>query len=106
LRTTECRNQRSTSSKEPWSFFRLPADTKRTILRTPTNPRGYVEREFTKRKTDGKECFDFTDVHDDEFADGSSSRPEEKRNRWLDEETLPGCRYGTLQRGRTLLVGC
>ncbi|KUF87928.1 Glucosylceramidase [Phytophthora nicotianae] len=45
------------------SFFRLPVETKRTILRTASNNRGYVVDELTKNKTDWKECFDFAVLH-------------------------------------------
>ncbi|KAE9320056.1 hypothetical protein PF008_g18115 [Phytophthora fragariae] len=37
------------------SFFRLPAEIKRTIPRTATNARGFVEGELTKNKTDWKQ---------------------------------------------------
>ncbi|KAL4085709.1 hypothetical protein PRIC1_015045 [Phytophthora ramorum] len=74
------------------SFFRLPTETKRTIQRTATNARGYVEGELTKNKTDWKECFDFTSVHEDGPVNEKNERLEDNQNRWLDETTLSGFR--------------
>ncbi|KAG7387558.1 Envelope glycoprotein [Phytophthora pseudosyringae] len=74
------------------SFFRLPVETKRSILRSAANPRGYVERELTKNKTDWKECFDFAGAHEDDPANNKNDRLGEEQNRWLNDETLPGFR--------------
>ncbi|KAG7387562.1 Envelope glycoprotein [Phytophthora pseudosyringae] len=75
------------------SFFRLPAETKRSIARTEANIRGYVEKELTKNKTDWKECFDFTGAHEDDPPTEEHKRRGKMENQWLDEETLPGFRH-------------
>ncbi|KAG1702503.1 hypothetical protein DVH05_009453 [Phytophthora capsici] len=72
------------------SFFLLPMETKRSIARTETNVRGYVEKELTKNKEDWKECFDFTGAHEDDPPDGNKGN---LQNQWLDEQTLPGFRH-------------
>jgi isopenicillin N synthase-like dioxygenase len=41
------------------AFFALPADAKRAIERTATNPWGYFDRELTKNRRDWKEIWDF-----------------------------------------------
>lgn len=41
-------------------FFRLPRDSKVSILRTRDNPWGYYDNELTKNQRDKKEVFDFT----------------------------------------------
>ena len=41
------------------SFFALPREKKRAILRTFENPMGYFDRELTKQNRDQKEIFDF-----------------------------------------------
>ncbi|KAL3669868.1 hypothetical protein V7S43_005245 [Phytophthora oleae] len=74
------------------SFFRLPKEIKRTIRRSATNNRGYVESELTKNKTDWKECFDFAGAGEDDPATDNVERLGEDRNQWLDEATLPGFR--------------
>ncbi|KAG6585108.1 2OG-Fe(II) oxygenase superfamily protein [Phytophthora cinnamomi] len=74
------------------SFFRLPAEIKRTIRRHATNNRGYVEGELTKNKTDWKECFDFAGAGEDGPATDKLERLGEDQNQWLDESTLPGFR--------------
>ncbi|POM76717.1 2OG-Fe(II) oxygenase superfamily protein [Phytophthora palmivora] len=75
------------------SFFRLPMETKRTIVRTETNAHGYVEKELTKNKTDWKECFDFAGAHDDVPSKDKNGELRNVKNQWLDEETLPGFRH-------------
>ncbi|EGZ26767.1 hypothetical protein PHYSODRAFT_469735 [Phytophthora sojae] len=74
------------------SFFRLPKELKRTVRRTPTNSRGYVEHELTKNKTDCKECFDFAGLNEDGLANDKHQRLGDDENQWVDEETLPGFR--------------
>ncbi|ETI33710.1 hypothetical protein L914_18872 [Phytophthora nicotianae] len=74
------------------SFFRLPKETKRTIRRSATNNRGYVEGELTKNKTDWKECFDFAGTGEDAPVADEHERLGEDRNQWLEETTLPGFR--------------
>ncbi|EGZ26745.1 hypothetical protein PHYSODRAFT_471496 [Phytophthora sojae] len=74
------------------SFFRLPVETKRTILRTANNNRGYVVDELTKNKTDWKECFDFAGAHEDEPPTDKIERLGDDRNQWLEEDILPGFR--------------
>ncbi|KAK1931179.1 putative 2-oxoglutarate-dependent dioxygenase [Phytophthora citrophthora] len=74
------------------SFFRLPVETKRSISRSSSNPRGYVEGELTKNKTDWKECFDFAGPHEDHPSNNKNDRLGGELNQWLDEETLPGFR--------------
>ncbi|KAE8912577.1 hypothetical protein PF005_g18576 [Phytophthora fragariae] len=75
------------------AFFRLPAETKRSISRVATNARGYVEGEITKNKTDSKECFDFTGAYEDgpppPEGDG---RLGTSQNQWLQDDILPGFR--------------
>ncbi|EEY58230.1 naringenin,2-oxoglutarate 3-dioxygenase, putative [Phytophthora infestans T30-4] len=75
------------------SFFRLPEETKRTILRTASNTRGYVVDGLTKNKTDWKECFDFAGAHEDGPPTDKVERLFEDQNQWLDEESLPGFRH-------------
>uniref|UniRef100_H3GMI2 Fe2OG dioxygenase domain-containing protein n=1 Tax=Phytophthora ramorum TaxID=164328 RepID=H3GMI2_PHYRM len=75
------------------SFFRLPVETKRSILRTPNNNRGYVVDELTKNKTDWKECFDFAGAHEDGPPTDKIERLGEDQNQWLDEAALPGFRH-------------
>ncbi|KAK1931167.1 putative 2-oxoglutarate-dependent dioxygenase [Phytophthora citrophthora] len=70
------------------SFFHLPKETKRSVARSETNVRGYIEKELTKNKTDWKECFDFTGEHEDDPPGGKKLQ-----NQWLDEQTLPGFRH-------------
>ncbi|GMF13074.1 unnamed protein product [Phytophthora lilii] len=74
------------------SFFRLPVETKRSISRTATNARGYVEGDLTKNKTDWKECFDFTGAHEDSPPTDGDRRLGAEQNQWLDEAILPGFR--------------
>ncbi|KAG3112851.1 hypothetical protein PI124_g8650 [Phytophthora idaei] len=74
------------------SFFRLPKEIKRTIRRSTTNNRDYVEGELTKNKTDWKECFDFAGTDEDGPATAKLERLGEDRNQWLEETTLPGFR--------------
>ncbi|KAG6585110.1 2OG-Fe(II) oxygenase superfamily protein [Phytophthora cinnamomi] len=74
------------------SFFRLPVETKRTILRTANNNRGYVVDELTKNKTDWKECFDFAGAHEDSPLTDKIERLGDDQNQWLDEDVLPGFR--------------
>ena len=59
------------------SFFALPRERKRAILRTFENPMGYFDRELTKQKRDQKEIFDF----DNEWSKGSQTR---SLNQWPD----------------------
>ena len=59
------------------SFFALPVESKRLILRTEDNPWGYYDRELTKQTLDWKQVFDFGP------ADGDKLLP-----RWPDG--LPG----------------
>ncbi|KAL4085702.1 hypothetical protein PRIC1_015038 [Phytophthora ramorum] len=75
------------------SFFRLPVETKRSILRTSNNNRGYVVDELTKNKTDWKECFDFAGAHEDGPPTDKIERLGEDQNQWLDEAALPGFRH-------------
>ncbi|KAG3078137.1 hypothetical protein PI125_g21067, partial [Phytophthora idaei] len=76
------------------SFFRLPADTKRSIARTEENIRGYVEKELTKNKADWKECFDFTGAYEDDLPNLNNNGPPRKlQNQWLAEKILPGFRH-------------
>ncbi|KAH7473907.1 hypothetical protein KRP22_005018 [Phytophthora ramorum] len=74
------------------SFFRLPKEVKRTVRRTPTNSRGYVEHELTKNKTDCKECFDFGNANEDGPPNAKHQRLGDDENQWVDDETLPGFR--------------
>ncbi|KAG7387557.1 Envelope glycoprotein [Phytophthora pseudosyringae] len=74
------------------SFFRLPKESKRSIGRSATNNRGYVEGELTKNKTDWKECFDFAGAGEDAPATDKLERLGEDENQWLDEAKLPGFR--------------
>eukprot|EP01063_Lacrimia_lanifica_P002389 TRINITY_DN11258_c0_g1_i2.p1 TRINITY_DN11258_c0_g1~~TRINITY_DN11258_c0_g1_i2.p1 ORF type:complete len:366 (+),score=161.69 TRINITY_DN11258_c0_g1_i2:51-1148(+) len=41
------------------AFFKLPAEVKKRIKRGADNPKGFFDDEFTKRKVDWKECFDY-----------------------------------------------
>ncbi len=59
------------------SFFALPREKKRAILRTFENPMGYFDRELTKQKRDQKEIFDF----DNEWSKGTRTR---SLNQWPD----------------------
>ncbi|ETL80762.1 hypothetical protein L917_18763 [Phytophthora nicotianae] len=72
------------------SFFDLPKDVKRTVQRTLTNSRGYVEHELTKNKTDCKECFDFAGANEDGPANDKHLRLGDDKNQWISEEALPG----------------
>lgn len=74
------------------SFFRLPIDVKRSIARTEANPRGYVEKELTKNKTDWKECYDFTGAYEDNPPKTNNALLAQVRNQWLSEATLPNFR--------------
>ncbi|POM66275.1 2OG-Fe(II) oxygenase superfamily protein [Phytophthora palmivora] len=74
------------------SFFQLPKEIKRTIRRSATNNRGYVEGELTKNKTDWKECFDFAGAGEDGPVTDKLERLGDDQNQWLDEATLPGVR--------------
>ncbi|KAE9206163.1 hypothetical protein PF004_g17371 [Phytophthora fragariae] len=74
------------------SFFRLPAEIKRTIPRTATNARGFVEGELTKNKTDWKQCFDFSVPNEDGPVNVNHDRMGDDHNQWLDEELAPGFR--------------
>ncbi|KAG6585109.1 2OG-Fe(II) oxygenase superfamily protein [Phytophthora cinnamomi] len=74
------------------SFFHLPAETKRTIPRTATNARGFVEGELTKNKTDWKQCFDFSVPSEDGPVNDNHNRMGDDHNQWLDENVLPGFR--------------
>ncbi|KAF1787976.1 Isopenicillin N synthase-like [Phytophthora cactorum] len=67
------------------SFFRLPVETKRTILRTAENSRGYVVDELTKSKPTGR-------TDEDSPTTDKIERLDEDQNQWLDEVTLPGFR--------------
>jgi len=59
-------------------FFRLPRNTKESILRTRENPWGYYNNELTKNQRDKKEVFDYTTEGTDPIY-GSE-------NRWLDSD--------------------
>ena len=59
------------------SFFALPRDEKRRILRSEDNPWGYYDQELTKQTLDWKQVFDYGP------ADGDGMQP-----RWPDG--LPG----------------
>ena len=62
--------------RETRAFFRLPAETKHSVLRSRENPWGYYNNELTKNQRDKKEVFDFTtDGVDPIYA---------SRNRWPD----------------------
>ncbi|KAJ8569169.1 hypothetical protein ON010_g6091 [Phytophthora cinnamomi] len=74
------------------SFFRLSKDVERTIRRTPTNSRGYVEHELTKNKKDCKECFDFAGTNEDGPVNDKHLRLGDDENQWVEEKTLPGFR--------------
>ncbi|KAH7473901.1 Jasmonate-induced oxygenase 2 [Phytophthora ramorum] len=74
------------------SFFHLPAEVKRTIRRTATNNRGFVEGELTKNKTDWKQCFDVAGPHEDGLPNDTNERLGGDQNQWLDESILPGFR--------------
>ncbi len=50
-------------------FFAQPLDTKRQILRTERNSRGYYDRELTKNRRDMKEVLDLAQVAHPELAD-------------------------------------
>lgn len=58
---------------ELWSatraFFAQPAETKRRIMRTKENSRGYYDRELTKNARDLKEVLDIAHVPHPELAD-------------------------------------
>ncbi|RLN89606.1 hypothetical protein BBJ28_00015542 [Nothophytophthora sp. Chile5] len=71
------------------SFFRLPAEIKRTIRRSATNSRGYFDDELTKNKTDWKEGLDFAGAHEDGPVQGKGERLSDDENQWLDEGILP-----------------
>lgn len=68
------------------SFFALPAEAKRAIVRTKENSRGYYDRELTKNARDLKEVLDiahvpFPDLADDDpknfhRVDGSNQWPD------------------------------
>ena len=61
-------------------FFALPKETKREVLRTETNSKGWYDDERTKRKVDWKEGFDLG------AQDGSLDKPGlDGRNVWPDE---------------------
>jgi len=51
------------------TFFSLPMETKRQILRTKENSRGYYDRELTKNARDLKEVLDIAQVPFPELAD-------------------------------------
>ena len=51
------------------AFFALPLETKREILRTKENSRGYYDRELTKNARDLKEVLDIAQVPFPELAD-------------------------------------
>ena len=51
------------------AFFTLPLETKREILRTKENSRGYYDRELTKNARDLKEVLDIAQVPFPELAD-------------------------------------
>ncbi|POM76718.1 2OG-Fe(II) oxygenase superfamily protein [Phytophthora palmivora] len=72
------------------SFFRLPKEIKRTVRRTPTNSRGYVEHELTKNKVDCKECFDFAGATEDGPTNDEHQCLGSDENQWVKEEYLPG----------------
>jgi len=57
-------------------FFNLPKEKKLSVKRSSDNSRGYFNDEFTKRKLDWKEGYDFGDR--DNEIDGKS--------RWLEDE--------------------
>jgi isopenicillin N synthase-like dioxygenase len=44
-------------------FFARPSDVKRQIVRTPTNPWGFYDRELTRNVRDLKEIYDFGADH-------------------------------------------
>ena len=45
--------------KQTETFFGLPRETKRQLLRSKENAMGYFDQELTKNKRDLKEIFDF-----------------------------------------------
>ena len=51
------------------AFFAQPLETKRTILRTERNTRGYYDRELTKNRRDHKEVLDLAQVPHPELPD-------------------------------------
>eukprot|EP00803_Ostreobium_quekettii_P005587 evm.model.scf_444.4 EVM.evm.TU.scf_444.4 scf_444:29732-31101(+) len=63
------------------AFFDAPRGVRAAIMRSPDNPRGYFDHEFTKRVRDWKEGFEF----------GRPGRHEvDGENRWPDADALPG----------------
>lgn len=74
-------------------FFELPAETKRAIRRSATNPFGYYDDEYTKNKKDWKEVFDFSPRYDED-ADASETESTRRapgvENQWPDDAALPG----------------
>ena len=51
------------------AFFAQPIETKRSILRSELNTRGYYDRELTKNRRDQKEVLDLAQVPHPEFPD-------------------------------------
>lgn len=73
------------------SFFALPAETKRQIVRTKENSRGYYDRELTKNARDLKEVLDIAHVPFPDLADDDprNFHRVDGRNQWPE---LPGFR--------------
>ncbi len=59
-------------------FFRLPSDTKESILRSQENPWAYYNNELTKNQRDKKEVFDYTTEGKDPIY--------HSENRWPDTD--------------------
>ena len=71
--------------KQTHTFFALPRETKRELLRSKENAMGYFDQELTKNKRDLKEIFDFgavssgnlqAGIHQVTSGDGSNQWPE------------------------------
>lgn len=72
----------------PPRFFRLDREHKLSCKRNPTNAMGWFDDEFTKRKLDVKQCFDFRHVpHPSLPEDHSRNYDPQGHNQW--PEDLP-----------------
>lgn len=81
------------------TFFGLPAETKRQILRTKENSRGYYDRELTKNARDLKEVLDIAHVPFPDLADDDprNFHRVDGRNQWPDLVGFRECVIDYLQ---------